>query len=533
MNTLVGTGTVARLQLRRNLVFWALWTLGLAILMPMTASQYETIIPPGTDPRATLEPLTANPSMLALLGPAFNVYAKGGFVFWRVGGFCSMFAGMAGAFAIIRATRAEEEEGRLELLRSGAIGRHAPLAAGLLTGAIGSLVLGLVCAALVLNLGTAGAVAAGAAIGSQALLFVGIGAVCAQVFESARSARGWAVGIVWGGMFVLRMMIDGGGATSSAARLRWLVPMEWGMLVRPWSDERWWVLALPVAAFALCAALSLTLESRRDHLAGLRHTRPGKDHAPGWLRGPVGLAWRLQRGSLLAWSVAVVFCSLGMGSIMTQMDKTLDANPQAAEMLQKMGGSSNVQTAFYTAMTVIMGTVVAIMAAVTLLRLRGEETHGRTEPVLATATSRLRYAGSHLGLALLVPSLAFLLVGAAMPVSQAQRSGDWAPVGQYLGTAAALLPGLLLVVGITMVLIGWAPRLTWLVWLVVGWTMFATWFAVMFDLPQWLLKLQPWGHLSQPPRDTMDWMPFTVELALAVVLLVVGLVGYRRRGIPA
>ncbi|MEL4358459.1 MULTISPECIES: ABC transporter permease [unclassified Luteococcus] len=535
MTTLAGTGTMLRLTLRRNWLFWTLWIIGLACLMPLTATQYDTIIPPGTDPRLTIEPLRNNPSMLALLGPAFDVYSKAGFVFWRVGGFASMFAGMMGGFAIIRATRGEEEEGRLELLRSSAIGRHAPLAGALVSCVLGCLVLGMVTAgwSMAAHLPAAGALAAGSAVALEGLVFVGVGAVCAQVFENARTARYWTVGLLWGGLFVLRMMVDGAGPDASYAWLNWLNPLEWGMYLRPWSDERWWVVLLPKLLFLVSILTAFRLESARDHLAGLRPDRPGRGTAPGWLSGTWGLAWRLQRGTLIGWSVALVLCSVGMGSIMSQMDKSLAANPQMGEMLQKMGGSSNLQTAFYVAMIGIMGTVAAIMAGVVLNRLRAEEGRGHAEMLLATATSRWRFAVSHLAFAVAVPCLAYLAVGAGMPLVQAGQTGDWSPVGQYLRTAAGLLPGLVLVVGIAMMLIGWLPRFSGLVWAVLGWTMFCTWFAVLFDLPEWLLKLQPWGYLAHLPRDPMDWTAFAVETALALALLGLGLVGYRRRNLPA
>ncbi|GAB2472005.1 ABC transporter membrane-spanning protein [Luteococcus sediminum] len=535
MSTLTGTGMMLRLTLRRNWLFWSLWILGLACLMPLTASQYDTIIPPGTDPRATLDPLRKNPSMLALLGPVFDIDTKGGFVFWRVGGFASMFAGMMGALGIIRATRAEEEEGRLELLHAGSVGRHAPLAGALACCMLACLVLVAVTAAWTASTGLpgTGSVAAGAAVGAEGLLFVGIGAVCAQLFESARSARYWAVGALWGGMFLLRMIVDGAGPEASYANLRWAIPMEWGMLLRPFAQERWWVLALPVTAFVLLVAVAFRLESTRDHLAGLWQTRAGRATAPGWLGGAWGLAWRLQRGTLLGWSLALVLCSAGMGSIMSQMDKALAANPQMGEMLQKMGGTANLQTAFYVAMTGIMATVAAIMSATVLVRLRSEEVHGHAEQVLATATSRTSLALSHLLWAVLVPCIVLVAVGAAMPLVQAQRNHDWSLVGTYTRTALGLLPGLVLVTGAMMLLIGWLPRLTGLVWALLGWTMFCTWFAVLFDLPDWLVRLQPWGHLAHLPRDPMDWTAFTIESALAIALLALGLLGYRRRAIPA
>lgn len=535
MSTLTGLAPSLRLAWQRNRIFWTCWIIGLAVLMPTTLSQYETVIPPGTDPRATLEPLRSNPSMLALLGPAYDVYTKGGFVFWRVGGFCSAFAGMMAGFGIIRATRAEEEEGRLEMLRAGTIGRHAPLAAGVLLCSLAALVLALLGAAPLVAMGlpAAGSLTAGAALGVVALVFTGIGAVACQVFDSARTARYWTLGLAWGGMFLARMVIDGAGPDASGSWAQWLVPLEWGMLMRPFAGNRWWVALLGLGLFVGLVLLAFRLESLRDHGAGLVGSRPGRATAPGWLRGAEGLAWRLQRGSLLGWSMSLLLAGAGIGSIVSQMEESLAANPQLGQMLEKMGGSSNVTVAFYVAMLGIMATVVAVFAATTITRLRSEESHGRTEAMLATATSRTRYACSHLALGTVVPCLVMVGVGALLPLADAQRTGNWERLGTYARAAAGLLPGVLLMAGVTMLLVGWLPRLTALVWVLLGWTLFTTWFAVLFELPGWLVRLQPWGHLRLLPRDAWSWTPFAVELALAVALLALGLVGYRRRNIPA
>lgn len=176
MSTLAGLWPMVRLTLRRNWLFWLLWALGLSLMMPATLSQYETVIPPGSDPRMVIEPLRINPTMLALLGPAFDLYDKGGFVFWRSGGFTSMIAALVGAFGIIRATRAEEDEGRIELIRSGPIGRHAPLAAAVGVCLAGCLLMGTLNAVFLIagGLAVTGSVAAGLALTANGFLFVAL-----------------------------------------------------------------------------------------------------------------------------------------------------------------------------------------------------------------------------------------------------------------------------------------------------------------------------------------------------------------------
>ncbi|QCV89121.1 hypothetical protein FEZ32_12915 [Acidipropionibacterium jensenii] len=535
MTTLTGTGLCLRAALRRDRLFWLCWIVVLALMPAFTAMKYDELIPAGSDPRLTLAPLAANPAMQALLGPAFDIYTKGGFTFWRAGGFTAIFAGMMTGFAIIRSTRAEEEAGRLELVRAGAIGRHAPLVAALLESLLGAVAAGVVTAAacMAAGLGTRGSLAGGLALTCCGLVMAGAGAVIGQVFESARTARAWTVGIVFGGMFLIRMMIDGAGTDSGRAWLRWAVPLEWGLLIRPWAGERWWVAALPLALFLALSLLALRLESVRDHGAGLRASRPGRARASVLLSGPFGLAWRLQRNGLIGWVIGLLVGAAGTGSIVSQTGASLARNPQLAEYLDRMGGSHDFEVSFYVAMLTILAGIAGVMAAVLIGSLHREEANGHLESLLATSVSRWRAAASHLVWALAAPVVLMVGVGALLPLSQARSDGDYSLIGQYARSAAALAPGMLLICGIAMALLGWLPRLFNLVWVVIGWTLFTTWFAALINLPASVARVQPWGYLSFLPRDTMDWTPFLVETGIAVVLVGVGLIGYRRRDITA
>lgn len=533
MRTLAGLRPALRITWRRNWRFWLVWMVMLAMLMPATASQYDVIISPDVDPRLTIEPLRNNPLMLAILGPPFDLYDKGGFIFWRSGGFTTVLAGLMAGFGIIRSTRAEEEEGRVELVRSGPIGRHAPLAAAVIFALAACLLLGLLLGSALIGLGMAvpGSIAAGLAITATGAVFVGLGAVLAQVFETARAARGWTLGVGLGGMYLARAIVDGNGADSAVAWARWLIPLEWGMLTRPFAGERWWVFGLHLVFVVVMVLLAFNLESRRDHGAGLRPAALGPATAPASLGNTWGLAWRLQRGGLVGWTAALLGCAVAFGTIASQMDEVFEANPQFGEILKRMGGTAVLRDAFYIGILGILTVVTTLMAVGILNTLQGEEERGHAEIMLSTATSRTTFALSHLLWALLVPAVLFVGIGAALPLSEAIRQADPQLALQYAGTGAALIPGLVLVVGFAMVLHGWAPSATGLVWLVLGWSIFCAWFGVLLNLPDWVVQLQPWGHLAHPPRDEMDWVPFSVELLAGIVLLVLGFVGYRRRDI--
>lgn len=532
---MTGLAPSLRLAWRRSRVFWILWVLGLASLLPATASKYEEIIPNGVEAGPFLAQLAADPTMRALLGPAYDLTTMGGFTFWRVGAFTATAAGMMAGLGVIRATRAEEEEGRVELLRSGPVARHAPLAAGILLSLLGCLATGALVAGFMGALGTpwTGALASGAAIALTGAMFVGLGATFAQVFETARAARSWTIGAALGGLYLARAMVDGSRDSDTMQLLRWGNALEWSALVRPYADERFWVLLLPLAVTVVGCALAFALEARRDHGAGLVHARPGRAEAASWLSAPLGLSWRLLRGTVIGWTIGILVAALGLGSMSGTIDQMVQGNDQIAEMFRKMGGgATQLKDAFYQAMLGIMVTLIALCGVLLLQGLRQEETRGHAELLLSTPVSRTRLASSYLLWALGLPAVLLVATGALLPLVDVAQNGG-TRIGDLTEAALCFLPGLLVVVAFAMFLLGWAPRLFALAWVLLGWTMFLSWLAPLFDLPDWVLKLHPWGHLPHLPTDELTWTAILIETALGLLLLALGLVGYRSRNIPA
>ena len=81
-----------------------------------------------------------DPSVLALSGPVYGTSA-GSLVAWKVLVFAAAGAGLMGIFTVVRHTRDDEEQGRLELVGAAVVGRQAPLAAALAVAFGSSLVL--------------------------------------------------------------------------------------------------------------------------------------------------------------------------------------------------------------------------------------------------------------------------------------------------------------------------------------------------------------------------------------------------------
>src|SRR6202044_904469 len=300
---LTGTTALISLALRRDRIVLPVWLYVFAASIASTGYSFRHLYTRLPERLALIASVRGDASVLALSGPVFGDNA-GSLVAWKVLVFAAGAAGLMGIFTVVRHTRDDEEQGRLELVGATAVGRQAPLAAALVVAFGSGLVLVPLIAVVQVVLGypAAGSLALGAAVGLSGCVFAAVAAVCAQLTVSARTARGMAIGVL-GAAFLLRAVGDAAAGTSW---LRWASPLGWAEQVQVYASPRWIVTILFVlgaAALAGCAAL---LAAHRDLGAGLLPARVGRPQAPPWLRSPLALAWRLQRGALLGWAAGFV-----------------------------------------------------------------------------------------------------------------------------------------------------------------------------------------------------------------------------------
>ena len=243
----------------------------------------------------------ANPIMGLIGGPGFGFDAitVPRFVVGMYGTSLMLGAAFMSITTISRHTRVEEQTGRAELIRANVVGRHAPLAAALVVAALMNIVMALLTGLTMMSSAAepapAGSLLFGAGLGAAGLAFAGVAAVTVQLSPFSRAASGFA-GLVLGVSFVVRGLGDMSAVQNGdLAWLSWLSPLGWPQQTAPFTNDDWWPLLLGVALFALLVALAFALQSRRDLAAGILPDRLGRAAAPGWLRGPLSLAYRLQR----------------------------------------------------------------------------------------------------------------------------------------------------------------------------------------------------------------------------------------------
>jgi ABC-2 type transport system permease protein len=208
VNTLAGTGTLAKLAARRDRIMLPAWIYVLTALVAGTAYSFRKLYPTAAGREQFAAAAGHNPALLSLYGPLFGS-SIGSLTAWRYGAFAALGAALMSVFVVVRHTRADEETGRLELVGSAAVGRHAALTAGLLIAVSANVVLAVLISVglIALGLPAAGSISLALAIVGCGLVFSCVTAVTAQLARTACGARGVAMGVL-GAVYLLRAVGD-------------------------------------------------------------------------------------------------------------------------------------------------------------------------------------------------------------------------------------------------------------------------------------------------------------------------------------
>jgi polyether ionophore transport system permease protein len=522
--TLAGTWSLVRFILRRDRVRLPVWIIGITLLVLSNAASIEGLYPTQADLDKAAQTASDNAALIALNAPAYALDTVGGQAVFNIGSFGYVVMALMGMFLVGRHTRADEENGRTELLRATVLGRNAPVTAVLVVAAGAFTALGglVTLSMLSQDLPTAGSVLYGAAMGMFGVLFACITAVTVQVTEHNRAALGLA-GALLGGSYVVRAIGDVGNGG-----LSWLSPMGWAQGARPYAGERWWTLLLLAAAAVVCVAGAFALLGVRDLGGGLVPPRPGPPTASAALVGsPYGLTLRLQRASLIAWTLGLGLVGVSYGSVGQDVRDLIGSNNAVEDIIAQGGG--NLTDAFFTTSLLMMALVAGGFAISSTLRLRSEEAGGRVEPLLATGLGRTRWVASYVGVALGGSAALMAAAGLGMGLTYGIAVSDLGQVGRLVGAAVAYVPAIWLLVGVSVVLFGVAPRATAAAWGVLVACFVAGLFGELLDLPTWVIDLSPFQHVPKVPAEGFAPAPILVLTGIAAVLIAVGIAGFRRR----
>lgn len=524
---LAGLGHLLRFMMRRDRLRAPVWIASIVGMMAVSTASvvglYDT--PDDLQEYATLA--QADAALKAFAGPGYGLDdpTLGAVVMNEVLVFSFILVALMSMFLLTRHTRAEEETDRAELVRAAVVGRRATLAAAVVWVAIINVVvaIGLALSLLAFGLTLTGTVAYSAATCAVGMVFVGVAGIAAQVASSARAANA-ASGVTLGMSFLLRAVGDLG-----TGWVTWLSPLGWAQSIRAFADERWWVLVVLAFSAAALTYGGVVLSAGRDLGAGFFQQRPGPVEASHRLSSPLAMAARLQRASLISWTIGLATIGFFYGIVADQAEQMLE-NEAIAEFFAQFGVGT--PTELFLATSVLMtGLLASGYTVSTVLRLRTEEVAVRAEPVLATPVSRHVWLLSYLTVSAVGSIVAMVVTGLAIGFGTAAQLGDTTQILPLLGAVLAMVPALLVLAGVTLLVIGWRPRWALLAWVAVAVSAVAGLLGDTMNLPQWARNLSPFEHVPAMPAADFEPLPMAMLMLVAVGSTLVGLVGFGRRDI--
>lgn len=520
---------ISRLILKRERFSAPVWIAGVVGVTLFFAGMFVTFFPDSAAVSGMAVALDT-PAMTAMMGPVYGMEALTPMIVLSVQMrvWMMLAAAAMSIFLVIRHTRADEELGRLEMLRSlpvakltGAVAVFAHAAA--LNGSIA-----LVTAAGLLVIHASGTTAAGAfayafTVATAGIAFAGIALLMAQLFSTARGALA-ASFVLLGLSYAMRASGDVSGSALGA-----LSPLGLGLRAEPfYADNPVPILLLLLEGLAFFA-LALAFAARRDLGEGVLPARRGRGRAARWMLTPLGFSFRLVRSQILLWSVALFSIGAMYGSVMGDIESFTASNETYRQMLEATGSSHNLSESFIAMIFGIYAAIAVIPAMTHALKIRAEERRGRMDQLISKSVSRGAMLGSYALIAAVECALMQLVT--TLGFYAAASASASVSLGMLIQAAMAYLPALWVMVGLCVFLTGALPRCAPLAWAVYAYAFVMLFFAKLVSLPEWAVRLSPFSNIPQLPVAQFKAMPLILLTAIGAALVYAGFRQFKRRDI--
>ncbi|MFV0528456.1 MAG: ABC transporter permease [Lachnospiraceae bacterium] len=519
-------------RVRKDWLKMLLWIVLLGGMFSVMAASFQGMY--GTaDKVAVMMQTMQSPSMIALFG---NFYE--GITYGTIHAYVSEMTIFMAVFIVIMnisfavyGTRAEEENGIVELICSHAVGKSAVLLSAMCQIVLLNAAIAILCFVGMTCSGMKGAVLSGNVL--YAVQFFAIGLffgmltmVIAQLVNSARSASILSY-TLFAVFYTIRMLAD-----MQDPAYVWLSPIGWLEKTSPYVENRWLAVWLLLGGSLVLCMAALLLHGRRDCNAGLLPIRSGRRSAGRWLSGCYGLLLRTQRVSIISWLCGMFVLGATYGSIFNSVGDLVESNPTMAQFIGEAGldaAGTQIMNEFLFFLTVFYAIAAVIAAGMLLQRAKKDEESKYFEQLLDKPLTRHRLLGSYvvtayvLGTAVLLLSLLGTWLGAAAVMQEPMEIRD------YMDIFLAFLPAVYVMTGLAVCLVGALPKLLSLLWLYLSYTFVVLLFENLLSLPEAAVKLSPFGWISKAPADTIQWESWCILMVLTALLTALGMVRFARR----
>ena len=209
-NLFSNTSTLTKFIFKRERISTSIWIIGIVALTLIVAAVFPTMFTSDVD-RLIMAETMQNPAMVAMLGPVYGIdnYTNGAMMSNMMLLFTIIGVALMNTFLVVKHTRKEEEDGRVELIRSLPAGRLSNLSATMIVVVIVNLILALLTgfglyALQVESMDLFGSLMYGAVLGVVGIFFAGVTAIFCQLASTTRGAYSYSF-IFLGLSYIIQM----------------------------------------------------------------------------------------------------------------------------------------------------------------------------------------------------------------------------------------------------------------------------------------------------------------------------------------
>lgn len=524
------TGKSASFYLKKDRFRITVWLIALAGLTFVTALAFTDLYQNEQERQAIADTMH-NPAMTAMVGQGYGLdnYTTGAMMAHQMLLFTAVTVAIMSILLLVRSTRADEEAGRVELIRSLPSGRLAPTTAAVMVlfmvNLLVALVIGLGLYSLrIESMDLEGSLLYGAALGATGIFFTSLTAVFSQLLNNSRGVIGFSFAVL-GLSYLIRAIGDVGNQT-----LSWASPLGWILGTEVYVTNYWWPVIVTLVISIILFVVALYLQAIRDIGAGFFPERPGKSRGSGSLLSPLGLAFRLQRVSLITWGVGMFVLGVSYGSVLGDLEAFIEGIEMMEEMLPSIEGFTLTEQ-FITMLMAIMAMISTIPALMAVLKIVSEEKKNRIDHILSRSVSRNTLLGSYLLISVIVSFVMMSLAVTGLWIAGNISMEEGLAFGTLYSAGMVYLPAIWLMVSIAVLLIGKAPNAVSAVWGYLLYSFIVVYLGGLLQFEEWLSVLSPYGHVPQLPVEDVNVTALATLTFLTLLCLGAGYIAYNKRDI--
>ena len=537
------TGRLVRFMLRRERIISAVWIVILVLFSMAIAPGMSDMF--DAEARKNFAASYDNPVMIAMMGPVYGAdnYTSGAMYSGMMLLWVILAVAAMNVFLVVRHTRADEEKGRAEVIRSLPTGRLSILNAVMITAVIVNTILALltglaIAATNVPSMDFAGSMLYGLVLGVSGLVFAALAAVFCQLSSGRSGAAGLSF-LVLG----IAYMIRAAGDMYSMNGLSCISPLGLAQRSQVYVENHLWPTVILLVEAIVLTAVAYKLNSIRDTDQGFIPTRPGRKEANAGLLSSFGLSLRLLRNTMLTWLIVMLLLGASYGSILGNIYDFVGDSPDYMLILgvpktlvdtlspAEMGGM--VSKYFGVFVASMMSLVCLIPLLIAMMKPRNEEKDGRTEHILSRVVTRTEYLAGYAVISFAASVI--LQCATAIGLYGAASASGLNPfsLGELIKANLAYVPAQWTMISVAILLIGIAPKSAGAVWGYFGFVFFASFMGEVIGLPEWLMGLSPMKYIPRIPFAELTFAPLAILTAIAAVLAVAGFIFYQKRDVTA